>query len=195
MASSMSAMTDIETPAIRQISTRQVYSNPWLVLREDEIERLDGSRGIYSVIEKPDFSIVIPFENDGFHLVEQYRYPASGRFWEFPQGAYPNREDGDPRVLAERELAEETGLIAASMVHLGRLGSKYGLTTQGCHVYLATDLTSGDTARETEEQDMRQCWVPRAQFESMIADGSVTDDSSIAGYALFLLAERGVLNT
>ena len=92
-----------------QLSTREVYRNPWLSLREDRIERPDGSGGIYSVVDKPDFALVIPAERDGFHLVEQYRYPVGGRFWEFPQvtGAAP-----DPESLARAELAEETGLRA-----------------------------------------------------------------------------------
>lgn len=52
-------------------------------LREDVIERPDGSQGIYSYIEKPDFALIIPVERDGFYLVEQYRYPVSHRSWEF----------------------------------------------------------------------------------------------------------------
>ena len=74
---------------VRRVSTREVYRNPWMALREDEIRRPDGSAGIYSVVDKPDFALVIPAEPDGFHLVEQYRYPVGGRYWEFPQGTAP----------------------------------------------------------------------------------------------------------
>ena len=72
-------------PAIRQLSTRVVYRNQRMTLREDQVERLDGSQGTYAVIDKPDFALIIPTENDGFHLVEQYRYPTGRRMWEFPR--------------------------------------------------------------------------------------------------------------
>jgi 8-oxo-dGDP phosphatase len=166
-----------------QLSTREVYRNPWLSLREDEIRRPDGSTGIYSVVDKPDFALVIPYEDDGFHLVEQYRYPVRGRFWEFPQGT--GAVTGE--ALARAELAEETGLRAASVDRLGHLHCAYGMSSQGFDVWLATGLTPGPTAREVTEQDMRQQWVPRAGFEALVRAGRVTDDSTLAAYALFLM--------
>jgi hypothetical protein len=39
---------------------------------------------------------------------------------------------------------------------------------------------------------MRQAWLPRARFEEMIAEGLITDDSTVAGYTLLLLHERGL---
>lgn len=58
-----------------------------MCVREDEIQYPDRSTGVYSIVEKPDFALVIPFENDGFWLVEQFRYSV-GRCWEFPQGTW-----------------------------------------------------------------------------------------------------------
>ena len=69
-------MPEASGPIIEQTSTRVVYETPHMRLREDGIRRPDGSAGIYSYVEKPDFALIIPVENDGFHLVEQYRYPA-----------------------------------------------------------------------------------------------------------------------
>jgi 8-oxo-dGTP pyrophosphatase MutT (NUDIX family) len=100
------------------VSSRIVYANQWMQLREDVIERPDGSQGIYTYVEKPDFALIIPVEHDGFHLVEQYRYPVSHRSWEFPQGTLTDRQDADPEELARRELAEETGLRAGRLTRL-----------------------------------------------------------------------------
>jgi 8-oxo-dGDP phosphatase len=179
-----------QVPAIRQLSSRVVYQNAWLTLREDQIERQDGSRGIYSVIDKPDFALVIPSEDGGFHLVDQYRYPIAGRYWEFPQGCYADRMDGDPVELAHTELAEETGLRAGSLVPLGHLYGSHGTSGQGFHVFLATGLEHGEPKRELEEQDMRHRWFPRAEFERMIMEGHIKDDSTLAAYTLLLLHER-----
>ena len=175
--------------SIRTLSSRVVYENPWLTLREDEIELADGSRGIYSVIDKPDFALVIPMENDGFHLVEEYRYPIGLRRWQFPQGAFPQGMTGTPEQLAAAELKEETGFTAARLERLGYLNAAHGMTNQCYHVILATNLTPGEPRREVTEQDMRQRWFPRAEVEHMLRDGIITDDSSLAAY--LLLTMRG----
>ena len=65
-----------ESVNIETTSTRLVYENQWMRVREDTIRRRDGSIGIYGVVEKPDFVVIVPVEDDGrLHLVEQYRYP------------------------------------------------------------------------------------------------------------------------
>ncbi|MEV6648948.1 NUDIX hydrolase [Amycolatopsis sp. NPDC051371] len=183
--------SDGEFAPVRQLSSREVYRNPWLALREDRIERQDGSRGIYSVIERPDYAVVIPAEDDGFHLVTQYRYPIAGSFWEFPQGCFPDWRPVDPIELARTELAEETGFRAGSLVDLGRLFSWHGASGQAFTVVLATDLTPGSPDREIGEQDMRQQWFSRRQFERLIHDGEIRDNSTLSAYAMLLLHERG----
>ena len=60
-----------------------------MTLREDDIRRPDGSIGIYSVVDKPAYALVVAQDGDRFHLVEQFRYPLGERRWEFPQGTAP----------------------------------------------------------------------------------------------------------
>jgi len=82
-------MATDESANIETISTRFVYENRWMRVREDTIRRRDGSTGIYGVVEKSDFVVIVPVEDDGqVHLVEQYRYPVKGRYWELPQGSW-----------------------------------------------------------------------------------------------------------
>lgn len=187
----MAESSDGELVPVRQLSSREVYRNPWLALREDQIERQDGSRGIYSVIDRPDYAVVIPAENDGFHLVAQYRYPIAGRFWEFPQGCFPDWRPVDPIELARAELAEETGLRARSLVDLGRLLSWQGASDQAFNVVLATGLRQGAPDREIGEQDMAHRWFSRPEFEQLIRDGEIRDNSTVAAYALLMLHEQG----
>ena len=176
-----------EDGVVRRVSTREVYRNPWLTLREDEIRRPDGSTGIYSVVDKPDFALVIPAEPDGFHLVEQYRYPVGGRYWEFPQGTAAGGATMEPAALARAELAEETGFRAGTLRHLGHLDLAPGLTTQEFDVWLATDLTAGSTDREATEADMTCSFVPEEELRARIRDGRFPDGPSVAGYGLLLL--------
>lgn len=174
------------------LGSREVYVNNWMSVREDDIRRPDGSDGIYGVVDKPDYALVIPLDGERVHLVEQYRYPLGLRRWEFPQGTAPERAHMAPDELAVRELQEETGFSAASMVEIGLLDVAPGLTSQRGRVFLATGLTEGEHAREIEEQDMRTAWFTRSEFEKMISRGEITDAQSVAAYAQLLLYERGV---
>jgi hypothetical protein len=64
---------------IKTLSSQEIYSNQWMRLKEDRIERADGSHGVYSVIEKPDFAVIVPVAEDHIWVVEQYRYPLGKR--------------------------------------------------------------------------------------------------------------------
>lgn len=158
-----------------------------MTVREDDIEREDGSAGIFGVVEKEDFALIIPSHNDGFILVEQFRYPVSGRFWEFPQGSWEDLPGTPLETLARAELEEETGYTAGEMRHLGHLFEAYGYSNQGFDVYLAADLTHGATVRSLEEQDMRVDYFSTADFERMIRDGVIRDAPTIAAYTLLRL--------
>jgi 8-oxo-dGDP phosphatase len=182
--------TEAAEPEIRTLSSSVIYTDNWMRLRKDEIERADGSRGTYAVVERNNFAVVIPAENGGFFLVEEYRYPLGRRCWSFPQGSFPAGEDGTPEELARAELTQETGLRAANLVRLGTLSASHGSSDQYGEHWLATGLTQGTPELEPEELGLRHEWVPRAEFETMIGDGRIIDDSSLAGYALLLLAER-----
>jgi 8-oxo-dGTP pyrophosphatase MutT (NUDIX family) len=168
-----------------------VYRNPWIRVREDAVERDDGSTGVYGVVEREHFGLVIPAERDGFWLVEQFRHPLGRRSWEFPQGTWPadgHGAGGDAEALARAELAEETGLRATRLEHLGHLDLAPGLSTQEFDVWLADGLTPGPTARESTEADMRSAFVSEEEFRAMVREGRFTDGPSLAAYSLLLLS-------
>ncbi|MGU3497378.1 NUDIX domain-containing protein [Mycobacterium sp. C31M] len=175
---------------IERMSSREVYRNNWMTVREDAIRRPDGSEGIYGVIDKPTYALVVARDGDRFHLVEQFRYPIGLRRWEFPQGTAPDLADLEPADLAARELREETGLRAESLVRLGQLDVAPGMSSQRGWVFLATGLSEGEHEREHEEQDMHSDWFTGAQIEQMIRGGQITDAQTIAAWAMVLLAGR-----
>jgi 8-oxo-dGTP pyrophosphatase MutT (NUDIX family) len=158
---------------MKQISTRVVYQNPWMTVREDEIRHP----------EKPDFALVLPRFDGGFWMVEQFRYPVGRRAWEFPQGS----GTAGQAELARRELAEETGLQAGTLTRLGHLYEAYGFSTQGFDVYLATDLVEGVPEREVTEQDMVHRAVTDAEITEMVRDGQIVDAPSLAALSLYRL--------
>jgi 8-oxo-dGTP pyrophosphatase MutT (NUDIX family) len=175
---------------IKTIATREVYCNPWTRVREDIIERANGQRGIYGVIDKDPACIVIPLdstpEGDFLYLVEQFRYTVAGRFKELPQGGW-ECPDADPEEMARGELREETGLRAERMTHLATVQIAYGVMNQKHHVFLAEGLSAGPHERDPEESDLEIHRVSVADFESMLLDGTIVDNCSMAAWALYLL--------
>jgi len=180
--------------SIKKLSTREVYRNKWMSLREDAILRSNGEQGIYAVMDKEPAAIIIPLERTAsgeefLHLVEQYRYTVDGRFMEFPQGGW-ELADIDPEELARGELAEETGLRASRMTKLGSLWIAYGAMHQIHHVFLAEELMPGETDPDSEEHDLTLHRVSVVDFEQMLLDGRVMDNCSAAAWGLYLVWKR-----
>jgi 8-oxo-dGTP pyrophosphatase MutT (NUDIX family) len=170
--------------AIKTISSREVYRNPWATVREDVIERANGERGIYGVMDKHPAVIIIPLDGEHVWLVRQYRYTVGDTFYELPQGGWEVAEV-DPEELARGELAEETGLRVERMTHLTDLWIAYGAMRQIHHVYLAEGLTQGETERDPEEDDMTVHRVAIAEFEAMLLDGRVMDNCTAAAWGVY----------
>lgn len=173
---------------IKTISSREVYRNPWTRVREDVIERSNGQRGVYGVIDKDPASIIIPLEKTSegefVYLVEQYRYTVGGRFQEFPQGGW-EQEDVVPEELARGELQEETGLIAERLTLLSTLQIAYGVMNQKHYVFLAEGLTHGIADPDAEENDLVLHRVSVAEFERMLLDGTIVDNCTAAAWGLY----------
>jgi 8-oxo-dGTP pyrophosphatase MutT (NUDIX family) len=179
------------TSPYETISTRIAYENRWTRVREDQIRRPDGSPGIYGVVERPDFAVIVPWQDGRLTLVEQYRYPISARMWEFPMGMWEQAPDTDPAILAAGELREETGQIAGCMTYAGEIFQGPGYCNQRGHIFLATDLTQAAHDRETTEQDMICRDFTLAEFEAMIRDGTICEAMTLSAFAL--LRVRGLL--
>ncbi|WP_260734723.1 NUDIX domain-containing protein [Tunturiibacter lichenicola] len=180
---------------IKTISSREVYRNPWTSVREDVIERANGKRGIYGVVDKDPACIVIPLDSgaDGefVYLIEQFRYTVGARMWEFPQGSWEVAEVV-PEDLARGELREETGLTAERMTHLSTLQIAYGVMNQKQHVFLAEGLSMGSADPDAEESDLVVRRVSVSEFEKMVLDGTIVDNCSVAAWGLYRLwRERG----
>ncbi|HEY0786959.1 MAG TPA: NUDIX hydrolase, partial [Acidobacteriaceae bacterium] len=172
------------TPSIRTLSSREVYRNRWMCVREDEIERSSGQRGIYGVVDKHPCAVIIPLEGDTLYLVEQFRYTVQRVCREFPQGGW-ERADVDLEQLARGELREETGFTSQTMVYLGPMYVAYGFASQMQHAFLATGLVPGATDFDAEEHDLKLLPVKVADFERMLGTGEIRDCCTLAAWGLY----------
>ena len=159
-------------------------------MREDVIERANGERGIYGVVDKDPACIIVPIETtaegDFLYLVSQYRYTVGARFTELPQGGWELAE-ADPEEMARGELREETGLLAERMTLLTTLQIGYGVMNQKHHVFLAEGLTHGEHDRDAEESDLTVHRVSVPEFEAMLLDGRIVDNCSAAAWGVYRL--------
>ena len=172
---------------MQTISSRIVYQNRWMTVREDDIRRPDGSEGIFGVVEKPDAAMVIPVENGRVHMVQQFKYAVGARFWEFPQGTWEQTESYTIEDLAHGELREETGLVAKELEFLARIYVAYGFLTQPMHVFVATGLTQLDAQPEHEEQGIVRGSFTWSEFRQMVHDCKITDSHTLAALSLLRL--------
>ena len=164
----------------RTLSSREVYDNPWIRVREDQVIRPDGKPGIYGVVETRIATGVIALtpENE-VYLVGQYRYPVNEYSWEIIEGG---SDPGEPALeAAKRELREEAGLTAENWKQLGPefhlsncFSSEIGI------VFLAQGLTLGQADPEgTEILKIKK--LPLTQALEMVHSGEIKDSVSIVG--------------
>ena len=172
--------------SITTLSSREVYRNKWMRVREDEILRSNGEKGIYGVVEKHDGCVILPIEDGRIWLVEQYRYTIEQRALELPQGGWEMEID-DPEELARGELKEELGLGAAKMVNLGFMWIAYGFLRQKIHIFVATGLTAQQPEPDAEEHDLATRNIPVAEFEQMLLDGTIRDGTTLAAWGMYQL--------
>ena len=170
--------------SIRTLASREVYRNAWMRVREDEIERSNGMRGIYGVVEKAPCAVIVPLAGDMLYLVQQYRYTIGKVCLEFPQGGWED-PDADIHALAAGELREETGMRAGSLQYLGPMYVAYGFCNQQQHAFLATDLTPGEPEFDPEEHDLTLHAVSVTEFEQMLREGRIQDCCTLAAWGLY----------
>jgi 8-oxo-dGTP pyrophosphatase MutT (NUDIX family) len=169
------------------ISTKKVYENNWISVREDAVVQPDGERGIYGVVHFKNIAIgVVAVEENFIYLVGQYRYPLEQYSWEIPEGGCGEGED--PLGAAQRELEEETGLRAAHWRKLGEAYLSNSVSDELAIWFVATGLTQGEHRPEgTEQLEVRR--VPFEDAFRMALSGEISDAISQLAIMQFRLSE------
>jgi 8-oxo-dGTP pyrophosphatase MutT (NUDIX family) len=160
------------------LSTRLVYENPWISVREDRVLRPDGNPGIYGVVHFKNRAVgVLPVDERGrIWLVGQYRYTLGRYSWEIPEGGGPEGED--PAETARRELREETGLIAGELEPTVVAHLSNSATDEVAYLFRATRLSEGESEPEGTER-LRVRRVEWADAQAMVERGEITDSMTV----------------
>lgn len=174
-------MLPIETENPWQtLHSRVAYENKWIEVRHQEVINPSGGAGIYGMVHFKNKAIgIIALDDEGFtYLVGQYRYPLEAYSWEIPEGGCPEGED----ILeaAQRELKEETGLLAARWTQIGRVHLSNSVSDEEGFLFLAQDLTQAEQEpEETEQLSVQKIRLTEAI--EMVAEGKITDSLSMIG--------------
>ena len=128
--------------------------------------------------------VVLRGESGGEEILleRQYRHPVKALLWEIPAGLLDIPGE-DPRVAAQRELAEEADLVAKRWDVLVDYFTSPGGSTEPLRIFLARDLQDADAAfdREDEEATMEYAWVGLDDALTMVLDGRLHNPSAVIG--------------
>jgi len=137
----------------------------------------DGAEALYTVVANPDSAFVVPFfDNGDTMLVRQWRHAWNTSSWEVPAGTFDEGEE--PLECARRELAEETGLVAARYRSLGVVHGAAFLTGRA-HLFLAEGLTERARNPESYEQDMEVLRLPFEEALDAALEGQIVHSGSV----------------
>jgi 8-oxo-dGTP pyrophosphatase MutT (NUDIX family) len=162
----------------RILGSREVYENPWIRVREDQVLRPDGAPGIYGVVHFKSRAIgVLPVDDSGrIWMIGQYRYPIERYSWEIPEGG--GHEGETTEESARRELREETGLSAHRLELLAISHLSNSVSDEVAYIYRATGLTEGPSQPEgTEKLQVRR--MEWDEIWAMFARGELTDSMTL----------------
>lgn len=161
------------------ISEKNVYDNPWINLTEFSVINPSGGKGIYGKVHFKNraIGIVAIDDDENIYLVGQYRFPTSHYSWELPEGGGPLNEE--PLKAAQRELLEETGLIANNWQELMRMHLSNSVTDEEAIVYLAKNLTQHEAEPE-ETEDLQTLKLPFEDVFEKVMNGEITDSITVA---------------
>lgn len=172
----------------RRVSSKLVHTTRWFVVRRDDVLLPDGTSGVYERVDSPGAVTVLALDaDDTVVITRQWIYLHGATQWRLPGGGI-DRKDTDPLTAAKRELAEETGLSARRWQSIGKINCADSLTNHVVHLFLATELSQGESDLGPGEADLKVMRMPFAEAVELAMRNEVPDAGS--AHALIVQAAR-----
>lgn len=160
----------------KTLTSREVYRGRILRVREDTVRLPNGKTAEREVAEHPGGVGILALDGGDVLLVRQYRYAFSRVLTEIPAG---KREPGEePFVTAQRELREEIGATAGKWTELGALIASPGCYGEVLYLYMAQELTFGDTHPD-EDEFLDVVRMPFDRAVELCMTGELTDAKTV----------------
>jgi len=164
----------------KKVSAQKKYANPWIEVTEHQVINPAGKEGIYGTVHFKNLAIgIIPVDAAGYsYLVGQYRFPLDAYSWEIPEGG--GRHDTDPIISAQRELREETGIMADKWTEIQRLHTSNSVCDELGIIFMAEELKFTE-AQPDEDEVLEVKKIHWKEMLQMVINGEITDSLSVAG--------------
>ncbi|MBD3674469.1 MAG: NUDIX hydrolase [Planctomycetaceae bacterium] len=171
-------------------SSADVYSDPWLSVRCDQVTRPDGKPGTHSVVTiKPGVSVLAMDEDQNVYLTDEFHYAIGRDSLETVSGGIDGEES--PEQAARRELQEELGLLAEELIPLGTVDPFTSSLYSPTKLFLARGLTETETNPDGTEL-IRRIQMPFAEAVEKVMSSEITHAPS---GILILKTERWLRET
>jgi ADP-ribose pyrophosphatase len=166
-------------PEPKILSQDVAFKGRLVQVRVDRVIEPAGHTTTREIVVHPGAVCVVARPTpDEVILIRQYRHAAGRELLEIPAGGL--HESEDPMEAARRELEEETGYRATTIVERARFWTTPGFTTEFMYLYEATGLVK--TATNPDEDEVIEVdIVPTDEAVHMIEDGRIQDAKSILG--------------
>ena len=159
------------------VSSRPVYENRWIRVREDVARLPDGRTTLYGVVQCAECVGILPFVDPGtVLLVGQYRYVFGDFLWEMPTGGQHAGETLEE--AAQRELAEEAGHEAGRLTRICTFHTSKSILHEIAHLYVAEDLRPAARPADRTEFIERRAF-PFAEVLRMVERGDIKDSMTV----------------
>ena len=159
-----------------RIGGEQIYDGIIVHLYKDDVTLPNGKTAVREVIRHQGAVCVVAIDNEeNIYLVKQFRYPFNDIITEIPAGKLDAGET--PLEGAERELREETGIVANNYLYLGELYTSPAFLDEVIHMYLATDLTFVEQDPD-EDEFVEVEKIKLNDFVKEIMNGKIPDSKT-----------------
>lgn len=155
----------------------EVYRSRRLSVEEKQVSLPDGRVRDYVVVHPGPAVAMLPVMGENCLLIRQYRYAVDRYLYEVPAGTM---EDGEtPEGTARREMIEETGYAAGTLVPVGPILTTPGFSDEQIHLFLATDLTPSSLYGQDDDEVIEVERLSFVEAWSMVMNGTITDAKTI----------------
>jgi len=155
----------------------EIYRGRRLWIETKTIRLPTGTEREKVIVHPSNAVAILPLNGDRCMLLRQYRYAIDQFILEAPAGTMEPGEE--PIATAGRELIEETGFAARTIVPMGFIYTTPGFTDEKIFLFEARDLSPSQEYRKDEDEVIEVIDVATDDLPAMIRDGGIVDGKTI----------------